>query len=143
MRNYLWAPAMRVIREGIVLNTVFADKSFASDFVATMVATVQFHPFDYTSEWELQEALKRIPKRCNYRSCGGYRDWKDGKAAVTYALAYFIEDTNEIAAEYYSTPMNFAPGYKKPPPPTYKLDPDALAEKLFWPVHRAAHGLTK
>lgn len=143
MHNYMWAPAMQVIRQGIVLNTVFADKNFARDFVATMAATDQFHPFDYNSEWELQEALKRIPRRCNYRSCEGLRNWKAGKSAVTYALAYFIEDTNEIAAEYYSTPMNFAPGYRKPVPPTYKLNPDDLAVKLFWPVHRAAHGLTK
>ena len=143
MRNYMWAPAMRVIRQAIVLNTVFADRSFASDFVATMAATDQFHPFDYTSEWELQQGLTQIPLRCNYRSCESLRKWKDGKAAVTHALAFFIEDTNEIAAEYYSTPMNFAPGYRKPAPPTYKLNPDDLADKLFWPVHRAAHGLTK
>ena len=143
MRNYLWAPAMVVIRKALIENIKFSEPEYAVEFKYTMLGTDQFHPFDYDSELDIQRALSDIPKRCDYRSCGSYHEWHDNRIKLLLALEYFINDSYTIAEDYYNEPMNFAPGYVKPKWIDYKLGDAALAKKLFRPVHRAAHGLTK
>ena len=143
MKDYKWAPAMQVIRNAIVLNTVMPTAAFTADLTFNMRETDQFHPFDYSSEVELQQRLMRIPRRCNYRSCGMLALWKREKEALIGALTEFIYDTNDLVQDFYNNDWNFAPGYKKPESIKYKLEPEDLVKKLFWPVHRAAHGLTK
>ena len=140
MKDYKWAPAMRVIREAVAANISMKNKSLETDLSISMLATDEFHPFDYDSERLLQRALAEIPLKRNWRNP---TPWRFGQSNVINYLACFIEDTNEIIESYYTEPMNFAPGYTKPVTITAKLEPYDLAIKIFWPVHRAAHGLTK
>lgn len=106
--KYSWAKANEKFRNLLWANLQVDNKECAYFVGRMLLATDQFHPID--GDYEMQRALNKMPKYCNYRSIKSYWAFKEGKELIGDALFLMFEEIFERITEYMRTPYNFGPG---------------------------------
>lgn len=135
--NGNWGAVVKELRKIIAEHTFIKPRALVEHFIIEMHGTDTFHPFDGEAERLMSRVLRGMPVRCDYRSCESLATWKDFKEQLTDAVWTWCIETEELIAEYYNNPWNFAPGYVQPAPITFS-DWEKVANKIFARVHRAA-----
>jgi len=133
-----WAAVVRELRKVIAENTVVKGAALAEDFSMTMFRTDSFHPFDDEAERLMSRVLRNMPIRCNYRNCESLATWKDFREQLSEAVWMWCLESEHNIKEYYNNSWNFAPGYIANPTAITFGNWDAISDKVFARVHRAA-----
>lgn len=116
--KYNWSNVYQEINQFLICNVRLTgarpelSAGYQRHFVDTMLGTNQFWAFDNDSL--LDNALSRMPDRCNYRSIKSYWAAKKGREKVEYALECVLYEMMENINAYYADPMNFPDGVELP-----------------------------
>jgi hypothetical protein len=110
--KFNWPAVVEEFRKIVQEGVSFSKQDETDGFHFELRQTDRFHPFD--SDGELDRALQKMPKRCDYRSLKSYWAWKNGKYAIEEALDEMLYEVEDAIRDHYSNSWNFAPGFRLP-----------------------------
>jgi hypothetical protein len=116
--KYSWPKLVKETRKAMIELVEFKCKDAEAsmdmhiDFKMLMRATDTFHAWN--DDDVLERAFRRMPEKCNYRSCKSYWAYKDGKNDMEDSLNEYLYGMSEIIQDYYDDVWNFEPRYVRP-----------------------------
>lgn len=112
--KYSWHKLVTEMREAMLEMTTIVGQDqvhthqLVSDFRMRMRVSDQFHAWDH--DYDLERAFNKMPVRCNYRNLAAYWAYKRAREQCMDEIYGYLIAMETIIRDYFSNPMNFAPG---------------------------------